>query len=464
MASTSSDVSATTAPPDDTVELGPLLRRWWALMLIGGIVGAALGVGAVQALDPVHEVTVEVLVGPVVPDSDVLEGSADLARTYGEVVESRGVTTDAAREAGVDPGDVEVAAFAGRGSSTLAITVRTPSPSATTEVAGNVVDRLVDIVEEARAGVADGSAGPALQDLPGIELAELYPSGSTVVVIDDGDGGVTDQSLGSPVGAVAGALAGMFLVAVVVLGLEQRRRMPVATSSARDLGVLPAPPRLRDLTRHSVSIASTPEAVRAADRIATQLLSSGGALPVLLAASRHARPRHCASALVLLAAATEPPPVIVDPWGGLGRALGAAGMLRGPLQDLFVGERLVARLVVPSRSDLVAVARAGSARSYCAALTSGHESVIVYVPADDRQVMWEAWADAATHVLVLAVPRDLRGGLDDVLVGVRELERPVIGFVRLRRRWIRGGATDVRLGPAPEARAVSRTERATSSS
>lgn len=457
MAPPSSDVSETSAPPDDTVELWPLIRRWWALLLVGAVVGGGFGAAGVGTLDPVYEVTVEVLVGPVVPDSDVLEGSADLARTYGEVVESRGVTAEAARAAGLDPADVEVAAFAGRGSSTLAVTVRTTSQAGTTDVALAVIDRLVGIVEEARAGVADGSAGPALEDLPGIDLAELYPSGTTVVVIDDGQGGVTEQSLGSSVGALAGALAGVFLVAIVVLGLEQRRRrFQLDASSVRDLGVLPAPPRLRDMSRHSTSVASSPEAVAAADRIVLQLLSRGGTSPVLLGTSPHARHRLHGSALVQLAAAIEPAPVIVDPSGALGRALGGAGMLRGQLLDLVVGDRVVARLVVPSRSDLIAVGRAGGARSYCGALTRAHGAVIVSLPADDRHIMWEAWADAAAHVLVLAAPRDMGGGLADLLARLRRAERPVIGIVRLQRRWIRGRASDVRLRPGPEPRAVPR--------
>ena len=103
----------------DLVDPATLIRRWALIIVAAALAGGALSAVVAGQGSGVYETSVVVLVGPVVPDSDLLEGTTDLARTYGEIVESKGVIREAAEGSGVRAGQVQVSASAGRDSATL---------------------------------------------------------------------------------------------------------------------------------------------------------------------------------------------------------------------------------------------------------------------------------------------------------------------------------------------------------
>lgn len=459
---------ASTLDTSWAVDLRGVLRRRWPVLAIALVVGGVLGAGVVSSLDPVHETSIEVLVGPVVPDADVLEGSTDLARTYGEIVETERVVTDAAEAAGVDPGAAQVSASAGRGSATLTITVQADSPDGVLAFGTAVVDRLTAIVAEARPPTPDPSELP-VDDEGDVDTSALFPSGTQLVVLDDGSGNVVDRSLGVPIGAVAGAGASAMVVASLVLALEQRRRAgssraAVARAVGADLGELALTPAWTSLWRSGrLTVNTGRSGARFSRRVREIVITSPHDGPTVVFVTALSDNDDHIRCLLQLTSAMSEPPVIVDPNHVFADDMPVDYLMRGFIQQLRLGHREMARIVAPRRDQLVAARTPDGARRICETLGGSASAVLVFLPAGHRHVGWQGWAAAADHAVVLTVPRDVEvvEELQSLADRVRAVQPRLLGAVRARRPLVLGKVSRVRptaaaqheITPAPAGRA-----------
>ncbi len=432
--------------------LSDVLARWWLVLLIASIFGAGVGFVAGHALDPVFETKVDVLVGPVVADSDVLRGSADLARTYGDIVETDQVLQDAAAAAGIASRGTRVSAAAGRGSATLSIVVDATSRDDVIALADAVVARLEAIVRGARPLPTE------LEQLPSdgagnVNVSEVIRSGSTLEVLDDGSNNVVDKSLGAPVSAAAGALAMLMLVGSAATTLDRRRlEHPNATSVAAsvgfDLGEFVLPPRwIGALQGNALAVNPSPACLDIGlvvwDRV--RPTEDGGLAVVFVAATGDDRDHL--RVLFTLAAGMPEPPLVLDPNHVLFRVMPADYLLRGIVHELRLDSRVIARAVAP-RLDQLDGLYSGSperARDICEHLSGSSSVVLVFVPADARHVGWRSWAAAADHALLLTSPSDATSEEPLVALAARVHEEwpGTLDVVRSRRPILLGLSTPI---------------------
>ena len=209
------------------------LRRWSAFLLLAGAFGALVGVGAVDRLDPSYEVTFGVLVGPLEADADLLEGSADLARTYGEVLESRETIRAVAAELGVPAATIEVAATSAAGSSLLDVRVRSQQPEVSRQLPAALFEELQATIEAGRSS-----------DDPAVTQPGSGPiSGTTIVAVGADQPSVTDRSVPRWHGTIGGAASAMMLAATFALAVDRRRRALSTTMDGfvdlGDLAIVP---------------------------------------------------------------------------------------------------------------------------------------------------------------------------------------------------------------------------------
>lgn len=431
------------------VDLFDLLRRWSVRLVLAMVVGAVLGLGAVQALPSSYEVTVELLVGPAIADADVLEGASDLARTYGEVVESRGAIGVAAEAAGLAPSEVNVHAFSGRQSSTLEITVRTSRAESTATAARALIDWLSQVVEDASVATSPATGGVQLEEANLTDLASLYPSGSVVVVLDDGAGDVVDSSLGEPIGAAAGALVAGLLLGSFALDREHRRASwRIDPRRGRDLGPLRvAPRRSSSWPGEGLAIARDRRADLDVQRVVAHALAQADDVaPVIFVTAAPSVVDSLGSVLLQLTRATGSPATIVDPSGLVAPMLGTVGSLRGITHEVMVDREPIARLIVPRRSVAVGIRTPDDARAYCRALEPAASTVFVSLPVSDRHPTWSYWAAGADCGILLASVVDDIEAVHDLAGRIRAVQPRFTGVARVERRWLRGRSRRARVG------------------
>ncbi len=444
----------TTETQRDLVDPITVIRRWGLVLiaaaLAGGFAGAFYG-GRVQS---VHEATAVILVGPVVPDSDLLEGTTDLARTYGELLESTEVIRRATEETGVSAGQVEVAAAAGRDSATVSVRVRAPSRDATRQVVVNILGVLQEIVANNRAQVTGDYWGTIDSTVDG-DPADTFPIGSAITVLDDGTARITDASLGAAQGGLLGALVAAFVVTAVALGVETRRaddplsRALVARYGA-DLGRLPQVPlfpaffRRRRWGRAIVQVKRRGRDLRYTAEGTTVGRRAARYTTVFLAApSSH---QAYVRAAVQLCSGFENPPVLVDPTGAIGRRFAPATFvrLRSERFLVIVGDHVAAELIQPDieRRPQDPEEAGRQLESLCA----GASVVFVFVPVDSSISRWLFWATVADRCIALVRPSDLRAEEAAPFVDRIELAAvPIAGAIGLARRWLVGRAGRVQV-------------------
>jgi capsular polysaccharide biosynthesis protein len=429
VASASSGFSA--GLEDDVIDHpSVLVRRWWPLVAAGAVIGAVLGVLVSLSRPAAFETRVQVLVGPVVADVDELEGAADLARTYGEVVESRTVIESAARQAGMSRSSVSVSAAAGRDSSTLSIRVRTPEASATPRVAEAVVDGLR------------------------VQIRETGGNPDALNVIDNGGGRATNQALGIELGAALGALAGIMLAAAGAMAFETRRdasawSRAITGNFGRDLGILDSPPVVPSLLTHRYGrvIATDDRPVHRAELVVEETRPSpgSGAGQTIVFVGAHSGDPLYAQAVLQLVAAFERTPALLDPLQMLSETISPRERTV-PLwrYHLSAGGRRIARFAVPAGYDSREIRSAAEARQICRDLVGEQEVVVVFVPVNHRVSSWRHWAAAADHSVMLLRPRDLdHGALRELATMLDAVPTPVLGGIHVRRRFFAGRISTV---------------------
>src|SRR4051794_36149647 len=75
----------------ENINLLAMLRRWWALLLLGAVLGGAAGYLAASHAAPKYSAAAKLLVGPINTDFETLRASGQLARTYADLATSRPV-------------------------------------------------------------------------------------------------------------------------------------------------------------------------------------------------------------------------------------------------------------------------------------------------------------------------------------------------------------------------------------
>lgn len=445
---------------DDTVSPTTLLRRWWAPLAAALLVGASLGLLVAETSATVYSTTVRVLVGPVVPDADVLRGAAQSARTYGEIVESRQVIEDAVRDAVVDldPRQVDVAAYTTRDGATIDIHVRAPS-TATPQIAAALVERLRSIVEESRRQVAPVPAGPADEGVG----PQLVLSGTSVVVIDDGGPGPAQQSIDPADRAIVGAAASALVLLAVALGVETRRRARPTTDLVvhhlgADLGRLHLPPRVADRRRRRSSFRLCTD-----ERAAADALDAAGSvigpsprdetLVVLVTAADASVP--LSSAVVQLVSGIERPVVVVDTTGAVATAAGMA---------VPEGVDATAHLATDRRHlgelRVVRAARHGLDRSVWDETVARGSVVLVVIPAGPMTPDSFHWAAVGHRVVVLgARPWRCEPSLERAHARWTAAGVPVAGGVTVQHRWLSGDSEAVHASVVPRGTDPTRSDR-----
>ncbi len=452
------------------VPLGAAARRWLTplavMALLGAVIGALITAGAARS----YESQTVLLVGPVVPDRDLLEGTRDLARTYGQIVESRGLIKRAVDGTGVRSADVTVSASAGPSSALLTIRVRTPDRAATPVVARRVVESLRLLVAENRADVRIPAFGtldaPAAEPVDGLDDGSpTFPIGSALTVVDDGNGRAARRSLSPVQGAVLGAVAAALATLAVVFTLAARRRRHpaadrVAELSGAYLGILPLPPTV--VTALSAALgAARPagvtgggwvgvssdsparlEARLAADELLVRAAAGAGRCSLLAVVPRP-DPAHL-RAVIQLCDGFDQPPLLVDV-----HAVVAGWLLSGPAagdvggrRPVIVGGRTVASLVVPPPMGVggpLAPPPGVDAARWIDGLRGRHATVVVLAVLDRSISAWWPWAAATAGSVAVLRPGDLD---DERLLVQLDRQRmaptPVIGGVLAARRSVRG--------------------------
>ena len=460
------------------VPMGAAARRWLTplavMALFGAVVGAVMTAGASHS----YESQTVVLVGPVVPDRDLLEGTRDLARTYGQIVESRGLIKRAVDGTGVRSADVTVSASAGPSSALLTIRVRTPDRAATPVVARRVVDALRTLVAENRADVKGAAFGtldaPAEAPVDGLDDGTpTFPIGSALTVVDDGGGRASRRSLSPVQGAALGALAtGLASLSLLFTLSARRRRHPaadrVAEVTGAYVGILPLPPtaltalpaalgaaRPAGITGGGwVGVSSDAparlEARLAADELLVRTAAGSGRTSVLVVVPRP-DPAHL-RAVIQLCDGFECPPLLVDV-----HAVVAGWLLPNPAtldvggpRPMIVGGRTVAHLVVPPPMGVGAFPPPPGvdAARWIDGLRGEDPTVVVLAVLDRSISSWWPWAAATAGSVAVLRP----GDLDDERV-MAQLERqrmapaPVVGGVLAARRSLRGRSHPVAVLP-----------------
>ena len=454
---------------NEEIEPATLIRRWGPVLAVVALVGGVVGGLLVGRGQTVFETTFVVLVGPVVPESDLLEGTTDLARTYGEIIETNGVIRQAAEGTGVAPGDVIVSASAGRASATLRVRVRTPSKEATPQVAVNLIEVLRTVVAENRADVRGGPWGVVEEALGSAEdqpdgiggeqggnegLIESFPIGTAITVLDDGGGGVRDRSLGTARGAALGVLVAGLLGSGVALSVETRRADdPVSRSMIEwfgaDLGRLGQRPILKRLVFHRRWRDAVP-AIRSRQRTMQYASDSvayghvGRPSPTVVFLALPSSKRCYALAVAQLCSRFAAPPMVVDPAGLLISELTSRPEPESYRYALVVNGRRAAEIAVPPASDTPV--DLDSAFLKLDPFCEVSELVLVVASVAGSAGDWVWWAAACDRAVALVRSRDLRSDPASSFasrLGLTELACD--GAIALSRRWWTGRPGQLRL-------------------
>ncbi|MFQ5556746.1 MAG: hypothetical protein ACE5GB_04470 [Acidimicrobiales bacterium] len=436
---------------DEVVHPIALVRRWWPLFLAAVVLGAAAGWVATGRIEQTYETDVLLLVGPVAADPDVLRGTAELARTYGEMAESRSLIEAAVAGTGVEPRDVDILATTERRSSTLDITIRTPDREATLAVASGLTDALRELV-----GSQEGSTVTTVGGQP-------VAIGSELLVLNPGGGRVRSIAVGREIGAAIGVLIGLFTSAAVALSVDVRgveaQAQVVARHTGNHLGTLHLPPRLATMLAKSrrTALSIDSEALHDARLVGHHMLQSLGERPgrrTIFVTSATAD-LGCGIGLLQLLAGCGEPTTVLDPTRLFrthtdivqetpGQSRFQLHALQDPICDLVTwDEEATAELEILELLRRITWSQdAGSmneARQLLERNTPEKGLSVVYVPTSHLTPSWRHWASIADGAVVLADRRHAtEHSLAEIVARVTGVGCEVLGGVNVDSRWVTG--------------------------
>ncbi|HET7743690.1 MAG TPA: hypothetical protein VFK76_03025, partial [Gaiellaceae bacterium] len=138
----------------------PVVRRWWALLLVGGVVAGIAGYAFVSQQKPSYEAKVELLVGPINTNFDTLKASGQLAQSYAQLASSGKVLQATISQLKLPLSttqlDSHVRTTANAVTRVLSIRVQDDNPQLATKIANSLASNLATL---ATAGTVSPAAG-----------------------------------------------------------------------------------------------------------------------------------------------------------------------------------------------------------------------------------------------------------------------------------------------------------------
>jgi receptor protein-tyrosine kinase len=172
-----------------------IARRWWSTILIATWVAGLAGYLTASGVPPTYEGSAGVLVGPVVADSDVLQGAASLTSTYAELVSSQPVIDDARASLGMS-NTLPWVVRASADETTRILVIRTEhgDPEVAAAMANALADALQRLapddiaIPEGQLTIIEPAAVPVAPIAPQVTLITILAAGagllaSTVLVL-----------------------------------------------------------------------------------------------------------------------------------------------------------------------------------------------------------------------------------------------------------------------------------------
>jgi capsular polysaccharide biosynthesis protein len=121
------------------------------LLLTSTVVAGVVGFAVVSAQEPVFEAQAQLLVGPVNPDLDTIRAAGQNAQTYAELVVSKALLDETAKELGLSLAGVEVSASANEVTRFISVRVRDRDAEKAALVANRLADNLVALSQRTEA-------------------------------------------------------------------------------------------------------------------------------------------------------------------------------------------------------------------------------------------------------------------------------------------------------------------------
>lgn len=188
-----------------------VLRRWRFMLAVASVASGVVGYLVAAGVEPRHEATARLLVGPLGGEAKVLRASGPLAETYAKLATTRALLDATARRIGLSRADIDLRAETNAVTRLLTLRVRSADARLAARVANTHVTALVAL--STRKGAGSARAGRLLV------VERAVPSGRSVAT-----SALTVASLA--------ALAGLVSAFVLALAFE---RTDGAITSAEDV-------------------------------------------------------------------------------------------------------------------------------------------------------------------------------------------------------------------------------------
>ena len=223
-------------------------RRWWWTLLVAAWVAGLAGFYFAGRIEPTYESEVKMLVGPINTDADTLRGAGLMIQTYGQMVTTAPILTQAINTLALDmkPGDLAANTRVTANDATRVLTIRIQDgkPDRAALLAEELAQTMINISREGGVSRPDGQL--AIIDDAVADPNPVAPQVSLIVIL----------------ATAAGILAAIVLVLLIeYLGRSIRTREELARlAGAPVLGSVPAPrgsrPQPKDLVADASSAAT----------------------------------------------------------------------------------------------------------------------------------------------------------------------------------------------------------------
>ena len=235
---------------NDSGSLAAFVQRWWAVLLCGAVVAAAVGYITATQLTETFEAETQLLVGPVNTTFD-LDASGTLARTYAELATTRPVLARAISAAGggTTAKDLEEVTTIESNEVTrvIAIRVQDNDRGRSAALANEIAARLVEITADREGGATSGlerfGREPEIVALPEEDRAPILGAADRVFGPAAGRLSITEPATppedpikpSIPLIVLLAAIAGGLLASAVALSMESRGMTVPRPAELREL-------------------------------------------------------------------------------------------------------------------------------------------------------------------------------------------------------------------------------------
>ena len=192
-----------------------IVQRWWLAIVAALLIGGAVGYSYADSRTPVYQAGVDLLVGPLSADTNVLRAAGQTAQTYAELASASSTLDTVGANLG-DPGasDALVTATASEVTRILRVRVRDDDANFVAAVANGIAAELGRVADaEVQAAQLEGGASDP----------NVYRVGE-IRVLESADPPNNPISPNKQLIVVLGGLAMMVAVAVAVIGYEYMRQ------------------------------------------------------------------------------------------------------------------------------------------------------------------------------------------------------------------------------------------------